>query len=85
MTEMMEVQIVNSTVPFVLVSRLVPLFTKSPFARRFIVNVSSPEGQFGTSFKAPHHPHTNMAKAALNMLTRTTSLDYGKTTVLFIF
>ena len=76
-TEMLEVQLVNSIAPFVLNSRLKPLMMRSPHARRFIVNVSAMEGQFGRH-KTVFHPHTNMAKAALNMMTRTSGDDYAK-------
>jgi NAD(P)-dependent dehydrogenase (short-subunit alcohol dehydrogenase family) len=75
--EMLEVQLVNSVAPFVLNSRLKPLMMRSPFARRFIVNVSAMEGQF-RRHKTVFHPHTNMAKAALNMMTRTSGADYAK-------
>ncbi|MGL4553700.1 MAG: SDR family NAD(P)-dependent oxidoreductase [Gemmataceae bacterium] len=75
--EMLEVQVVNAVAPFVLASRLKPLFLRSPFARRFVVNVSAMEGQFGRPGKTSDHPHTNMAKAALNMLTRTSAADYA--------
>ncbi len=76
-SEMLEVQLVNSVAPFVLNSRLKPLMMRSPFARRFIVNVSAMEGQF-RRHKTVFHPHTNMAKAALNMMTRTSGDDYAK-------
>jgi NAD(P)-dependent dehydrogenase (short-subunit alcohol dehydrogenase family) len=75
--EMLEVQLVNAVAPFVLASRLKPLFLRSPFARRFVVNVSAMEGQFTRATKTSKHPHTNMAKAALNMLTRTSAADYA--------
>jgi NAD(P)-dependent dehydrogenase (short-subunit alcohol dehydrogenase family) len=35
--------------------------------------VSAIEGQFNRGYKGPGHPHTNMSKAALNMLTRTSA------------
>jgi len=76
--EMLEVQLVNSVAPFMLNSRLKPLLLNSPFARRFIVNVSAVEGQFNRDTKTPNHPHTNMAKAALNMMTRTSAVDYAR-------
>ena len=75
--EMLEVQLVNSVAPFLLNSRLKPLLLRSPFARRFIVNVSAVEGQF-SRHKTVFHPHTNMAKAALNMMTRTSGEDYAR-------
>lgn len=75
--EMLEVQLVNSVAPFLLNSRLKPLLMKSEHTRRFIVNVSAVEGQF-SRHKTVFHPHTNMAKAALNMMTRTSGEDYAR-------
>ena len=75
--EMLEVQLVNSVAPFLLNSRLKPLLLRSAFSRRFIVNVSAMEGQF-RRHKTIYHPHTNMAKAALNMMTRTSGDDYAR-------
>lgn len=71
--ELLEVQLCNQTAPFILVSRLRPAMAASPARRKYVVNVSAMEGQFGRGYKGPGHPHTNMAKAALNMLTRTSS------------
>ena len=71
--EMLEVQLCNTTAPFILVSRLRPSMMASDARRRYIVNVSAMEGQFGRRYKGPGHPHTNMAKAAVNMLTRTSA------------
>ncbi|MDI2129747.1 SDR family oxidoreductase [Yinghuangia seranimata] len=76
--ELLEVQLVNVTAPFLLVSRLLPLLLKAPAERRYVVNVSAVEGQFNRHYKAPGHPHTNMAKAALNMLTRTSAADLAR-------
>jgi len=75
--EMLEVQLVNSVAPFLLNARLKPLLIRSPFERRFIVNVSAMEGQFARH-KTVYHPHTNMAKAALNMMTHTSAPGYAK-------
>jgi NAD(P)-dependent dehydrogenase (short-subunit alcohol dehydrogenase family) len=69
--ELLEVQLCNSTAPFILISRLRSAMAASPARRKHVVNVSAMEGVFGHGYKAPGHPHTNMAKAALNMLTRT--------------
>src|SRR5262249_46657606 len=66
---LLEVQLCNMTAPFILVSRLRPALAKSSARRKYVVNVSAMEGQFGRGYKGPGHPHTNMAKAALNMLT----------------
>ncbi|WP_417554941.1 SDR family NAD(P)-dependent oxidoreductase [Microbacterium sp.] len=71
--EMLEVQLCNTTAPFLLISRLRPAMAASAARRKYIVNVSAMEGQFGRRYKGPGHPHTNMAKAALNMLTRTSA------------
>jgi NAD(P)-dependent dehydrogenase (short-subunit alcohol dehydrogenase family) len=74
--ELLEVQLVNAIAPFVLNGRLKPLLLQTPGAEKHIVNVSAMEGQFYRRFKTDKHPHTNMAKAALNMLTRTSAADY---------
>jgi len=71
--ELLEVQLCNSTAPFILVSRLRPAMAAAPARRKYVVNVSAMEGQFSRAYKGPGHPHTNMAKAALNMLTRTSA------------
>ncbi|KGN36741.1 short-chain dehydrogenase [Knoellia subterranea KCTC 19937] len=74
--ELLEVQLCNSTAPFILVSRLRPSLRAAVQAgarRAYVVNVSAMEGQFTRRYKGAGHPHTNMAKAALNMLTRTSS------------
>ncbi len=71
--ELLEVQLCNMTAPFILVSRLRAALAASPARRSYIVNVSAMEGQFARGYKGPGHPHTNMAKAALNMLTRTSA------------
>ncbi len=73
--EMLEVQLCNATAPFILVSRLRAALAASPARRTYVVNVSAMEGSFGRGYKGPGHPHTNMAKAALNMLTRTSATD----------
>lgn len=74
-TELLEVQLCNSVAPFILVSRLRPAMAAAPARRKYVVNVSAMEGQFGRGYKGPGHPHTNMAKAALNMLTRTSAKE----------
>jgi NAD(P)-dependent dehydrogenase (short-subunit alcohol dehydrogenase family) len=73
--ELLEVQLCNVTAPFILVSRLRPAMTASSFPRRYVVNVSAMEGVFNRGYKGAGHPHTNMAKASLNMLTRTSADD----------
>jgi len=76
--ELLEVNLVNAIAPFLFNSRLKPLLLNSPHAKRFIINVSAVEGQFSYANKTHRHPHTNMAKAALNMLTRTSAKDYAR-------
>ncbi|UGQ10891.1 SDR family NAD(P)-dependent oxidoreductase [Yinghuangia sp. ASG 101] len=73
--ELLEVQLCNVTAPFLLVSRLRPAMAAAPARRKYVVNVSAMEGQFSRGYKGPGHPHTNMAKAALNMLTRTSAAE----------
>jgi NAD(P)-dependent dehydrogenase (short-subunit alcohol dehydrogenase family) len=74
--ELLEVQLVNAVAPFILNGRLRPLMRAVPTADKHIVNVSAMEGQFYRALKTARHPHTNMAKAALNMMTRTSAADY---------
>ena len=74
--ELLEVHLVNAIAPFVLNARLKPLMLRSPERDKHIVNVSAVEGQFYRKSKTTRHPHTNMAKAALNMMTRTSATDY---------
>ena len=76
--ELLEVHLVNAVAPFVLCAKLKPLMLRQPSRDKHIVNVSAVEGQFYRQFKTDKHPHTNMAKAALNMLTRTSAVDYEK-------
>jgi NAD(P)-dependent dehydrogenase (short-subunit alcohol dehydrogenase family) len=74
--ELLEVQLVNAIAPFILNARLKPLLARTPGRHKHIVNVSAMEGQFYRATKTDKHPHTNMAKAALNMMTRTSAPDY---------
>ncbi len=74
--ELLETQLVNVVAPFVLNARLKHLLVRAPGRDQHIVNVSAVEGQFYRRFKTTRHPHTNMAKAALNMMTRTSAADY---------
>jgi NAD(P)-dependent dehydrogenase (short-subunit alcohol dehydrogenase family) len=74
--ELLEVHLVNAIAPFILNARLKPLMLRTPERDKHIVNVSAMEGQFYRRFKTTRHPHTNMAKAALNMMTRTSAADY---------
>ncbi len=76
--ELLEVQLCNQTAPFILVSRLRPAMAASQARRKYVVNVSAMEGQFSRAYKGPGHPHTNMAKAALNMLTRTSAAEMAE-------
>ena len=77
--EMLEVQLANTTAPFLLISRLRPSMAASAARRTYVVNVSAMEGVFSRRYKGPGHPHTNMAKAALNMLTRTSAGEMFET------
>jgi len=78
--ELLEVQLCNATAPFLLISRLRASMRQSTARRTYVVNVSAMEGQFGgRRYKGAGHPHTNMAKAALNMLTRTSAGEMFET------
>ena len=74
--ELLEVHLVNAVAPFIINARLKPLMAAVATEDKHIVNVSAMEGQFYRLFKTDRHPHTNMAKAALNMMTRTSAVDY---------
>ncbi len=74
--ELLETQLVNAIAPFIINARLKPLMLRTDNRDKHIVNVSAVEGQFYRNFKTTRHPHTNMAKAALNMMTRTSAADY---------
>lgn len=76
--EMIEVQLVNSVAPFILCSQLKPLMLRKKTFDKHIINVSAMEGKFSRHTKTDKHPHTNMAKAALNMLTLTSAPDYAR-------
>ncbi|QQR81951.1 MAG: SDR family oxidoreductase [Deltaproteobacteria bacterium] len=76
--EMLEVQLVNSVAPFVLCSKLAPLMRRDHTGQKHIVNVTAMEGKFHRYTKTDRHPHTNMAKAALNMMTHTSAKDLAK-------
>ncbi len=75
--ELLEVQLVNAVAPFIINARLKPLMLRTQNRDKHIVNVSAVEGQFYRTSKTTRHPHTNMAKAALNMMTRTSAADYA--------
>ena len=74
--ELLEVHLINAMAPFILNARLKPLMLRAAGRDKHIVNVSAVEGQFYRRSKTTRHPHTNMAKAALNMMTRTSAADY---------
>ncbi len=74
--EMIEVQLVNAVAPFILCAKLKALMLRAPSQDKHMVNVSAMEGIFSRLTKTDKHPHTNMAKAALNMMTLTSARDY---------
>lgn len=76
--EMLEVQLVNSVAPFILCGKLRPMMARTYTGAKHIINVTAMEGKFYRFHKADRHPHTNMAKAALNMMTHTSASDYAK-------
>jgi NAD(P)-dependent dehydrogenase (short-subunit alcohol dehydrogenase family) len=76
--ELLEVHLVNALAPYILNAQLKLLMIRTPGRHKHVVNVSAMEGQFYRAFKTEKHPHTNMAKAALNMMTRTSAPDFVK-------
>ena len=82
--EINEVLTINTLAPFILNSQLKTLMTDrhpTPDSYKFIINVSAMEGSFSRTNKTDRHPHTNAAKAALNMMTRTSASDYQKSNI----
>ena len=77
MYELVEVNLINQIAPYFLIKELKPLFLNSAFEERFIVNVTSSEGIFSYTNKTIFHPHTNMTKAALNMMTLTSAKEFA--------
>lgn len=77
MYELVEVNLINQIAPYFLIKELKPLFLNSDFEERFIVNVTSSEGIFSYTNKTIFHPHTNMTKAALNMMTLTSAKEFA--------
>src|SRR5204863_2189802 len=76
--ELLELQLVNAIAPFVLCNKLSTMMKRDNTGKKHIVNVSAMEGKFHRFVKTDRHPHTNMAKAALNMLTHTSASDLAK-------
>ncbi|GAA3777020.1 SDR family oxidoreductase [Flavobacterium ginsengiterrae] len=78
MYELVEVNLINQIAPYFLIKELKSLFLNSEFKERFIVNVTSSEGIFSYTNKTIFHPHTNMTKAALNMMTLTSAKEFAE-------
>lgn len=75
--ELLEVLLVNAAAPFWLIAGLRPLMAASPFEDRYVVNVAGLDGRFAGG-KSDRHPHINMSKAGLNMITRTSAADLAR-------
>ncbi|MGA5707291.1 SDR family NAD(P)-dependent oxidoreductase [Streptomyces cellulosae] len=77
--ELLETQLCNYTAPFILISKLRPSMAeaarRSSSNRAYVVNVSAMEGVFARGYKGAGHPNTNAAKAAMNMVTRTSAQE----------
>ncbi len=73
--------LVNAVAPFILCGKLKRLMKRDRSEPGHIVNVSAMEGSFSRGTKTDKHPHTNMAKAALNMMTLTSAPDYAKSNI----
>lgn len=76
--EVLEVNLINHISPYMLIKGFTPLLKASAHIEKLVVNVTSSEGQFSYNNKTMFHPHTNMTKAALNMLTRTSAQEYAQ-------
>lgn len=77
MYELLEVNLINHIAPYFLIKELKSMMTNSDFKERFIINVTSSEGIFSYENKTVFHPHTNMTKAALNMMTLTSAKEFA--------
>ncbi|MGW6274497.1 SDR family NAD(P)-dependent oxidoreductase [Streptomyces sp. NPDC055060] len=81
--ELLETQLCNYTSPFILISALRSAMAdaakKAASGRAYVVNVSAMEGVFGRGYKGAGHPNTNAAKAAMNMVTRTSAQEMFQT------
>lgn len=75
LVEFIEVYYVNVVAPFLFNSRLKACMNKN--RKSYVINVTAMEGNFYSPEKSVKHPHTNMAKAALNMMTRTSASNYA--------
>ena len=75
--ELLEVLLVNTAAPFLLTGGLRRLLERSPHPDRYVINVTGRDGVFSRNGKSDRHPHVNMSKAALNMMTRTSAADYA--------
>jgi NAD(P)-dependent dehydrogenase (short-subunit alcohol dehydrogenase family) len=84
LAELAEVYIINSIGPYVLSTQLKPLMTKTGRDHSWVINVTSMEGVFNWDKKPSRHPHTNMAKAALNMFTRTSGQHYATSNIIMV-
>ena len=76
--ELLEVQLINVTAPFMLTSSLRKYLAYDKNVNKFVINVSSVEGRFNTKQKLARHVHTNMAKASLNMMTHSIASDFAR-------
>jgi NAD(P)-dependent dehydrogenase (short-subunit alcohol dehydrogenase family) len=79
--EAMETYLVGAFAPFMMLSSLLPLLRASRAKDRHVVLVSAMEGQFARLSKTSRHPHTNMAKAAMNMLVRTSATELAESRI----
>jgi NAD(P)-dependent dehydrogenase (short-subunit alcohol dehydrogenase family) len=77
--ELVECLLVNAAAPFILVQNLLPRLSATE-GLKFIVNASAMEGKFNR-YKTHFHPHTNMAKAALNQWVRTSGGQLAKSNI----
>jgi len=75
--ELLQTLAANTAAPFIMCSRLACRLSPPEENGSYghIINVSAMEGKFAAKFKSTGHPHTNMAKAGLNMLTHTSAPD----------
>ncbi|KAF2076439.1 hypothetical protein CYY_002242 [Polysphondylium violaceum] len=81
--ELLETHAISSFSPFIILSNLFHLLKNAADLRgsAYVINVNAMEGKFSRFYKSANHPHTNMAKASQNMLTRTSSVDLAQSNI----
>jgi len=82
LVELLEVNLINQIAPFLLIQQFKKDMARTGDDVSHVINVTSTEGLFNHANKTSYHPHTNMTKASLNMITRTSAEEFFKSNIL---